>query len=165
MSLSLNHDIRHLCIRNWWEIKPLSSTVTISLQFTPEKLVLLLGLEAHVHHTSSTKMKVCKRRVAQRITISAQTKPVGSPGVQVCIGRRIMHLHGDGRVLELAGLQVPPDLHASTAFVRWSREGREAGLTTTPATIWSGSGRWRICTLPPEMSGSWMWNASSTLCN
>lgn len=25
---------------------------------------------------------------------------------------------------------VPPDLHASTAFVRWSHEGREAGLIT-----------------------------------
>jgi len=33
-------------------------------------------------------------------------------------------------VLELAGLQVPPDLHGSTAFVRWSHEGREAGLIT-----------------------------------
>ena len=46
-----------------------------------------------MHHTSSTKMKVCKRRVAQGITvliiISDQTKPVGSPGVQVYIGRRI----------------------------------------------------------------------------
>lgn len=37
--------------------------------------------------------------------------------------------HG-GKVLGFSGLQVPPELYARTVFVKWSHEGKEAGLVT-----------------------------------
>ena len=37
--------------------------------------------------------------------------------------------HG-GKVLGFSRLQVPPELYASTVFVKWSHEGKEAALFT-----------------------------------